>query len=257
MITLRTRRNPRRLSFAKTFGTTTALTDCNFDKNLSNFNQNIPNPTDGDPALPEACTCFARCDTATNEDAIIYDPLYTYQHSCLLENVPFGSPLLLQTPYDSARTDGLKAISEAPGNELTHHRGPYFEIHPTWGQDYFDAFWSALLTGQKPFSAGTVWYPEMNNMTNIDVVNIRPTTDGHAYEICGVVTTDQPRLVVKWWGGELKYFGRAAINALMAQQGSDAIMDMDGKATPADLHSVGFITLLRQELVNLITRLLS
>ncbi len=249
----------KRYSFRKTFGSaySQALIDIDLDLNLSNFNQNLPNPQTGGPALPNACTCFARADAATNEDRIIYDPEFTYRQSCYIENVPFGAPLYLETPYKSGRTDGLKALGEPEGQELNHRRGPYFEIHPSFGQDYFDALWSALLIGGKPITLASVWYPEMTNLTIVDAVSIRPTNDGHAIEICAVKTTDAPRMKIKWWGGSPKYFGRSAINSLMSVSGADCLTDVDGKATISDLKSIGFITLLRQELLNFLQRLLA
>lgn len=253
MITLRTKKDPRRLSFPKTFGSTTELVDIDLDLNLSNFNQHFPSAID--PALPNACTAFSRADTATNEDRIIYDPQFTYEKACFLENVPIGSPLTLESAYKSARTDGLKAVGEPEGMELSHRRGPYFEVHPVKGQDWFDALWSALIKGKRPISLGTMWYPEMTAARVIDGIAIRPTSDGHAYEVCGVQTTDKPRMKVKWWGGEVKWFGREAVNALMNAQGSDNLTDVDGKATPEDLKSIGFIYLLKQDLLMFLKRL--
>ena len=246
----------RQLSFHKTLGSTTALMDIDFDKNLSDFNQNLPNPLTGEPALPNGCTCFARADTATNEDRIIYDPNYIYGLACQAENVPIGYPLYLETAYKVARYGGLKAITEAPGMELSHRRGPYLWVAPKLGQDWFDALWSAMVMGVRPLSCGSNWYPEMTTTTVIDEVNIRPTSDGHAWEVCGVQTQNGvPRMKVKWWGGEPKWFGRAAINSLLSQPGASCLTDVDGQATVADLHSIGFITLLRQMLVDFLTRL--
>lgn len=246
----------QQLSFHKTFGSTVNLIDIDLDKNLSNFNQNTPNPLTGEPALPNGCTAFARADTATNEDQIIYDPNFTYTLACQEENVPVGSPLYLETAYKVSRYGGLKAVSEASGKELNHRRGPYFWIAPKVGQDWFDAMWSALVMGVRPLSVGSNWYPEMTQMTIIDEVNIRPTSDGHAWEVCGVSTQNGiPRMKVKWWGGAPKWFGRSAINSLLSQSGSVCLTDVDGKATVADLRSTGFISLLMQELINFITRL--
>lgn len=246
----------KRYSFHKTFGSNTVLIDINLDKNLSNFNQNLPNPLTGSPALPEGCTCFSRADTATNEDSIIYDPNYTYQLACQEENVPFGQPLYLETAYRVSRYGGLKAISDPAGTELNHRRGPYFWVNPSWGQDWFNALWNAMVMGARPLSIGSVWYPEMNQMVIIDEVNIRPTYMGHSWEICAVQTQNGiPRMKVKWWGGEPKWFGRSAINSLMQQNGSICITDVDGQATVADIKSIGFINLLIQELKNFMSRL--
>lgn len=246
----------KRRSFPKSFGTTTNLVDCEYDLNLTNLNQNIPNAI-GDPALPEACTAFLRADMATNEDRIIYDPQFTYDKACFEQNVPVGSPLPLQAAFDSARVDGLKAVGEPEGMELNHRRGPYAEVHPMGGQDWFDAIWSALNIGKRPIGNGTLWYNQLTQNTTVDSLTIIPSSDGHAWEITGVTTTDQPRMHIKWWGGEPKWFSRATINALLGATGSDCLMDVDGKATLDDLKSVGFIYTLRVMLLSLLKRLLT
>lgn len=60
---------------------------------------------------------------------------------------------------------------------------------------------------------------------------------------------------VKWWNGEPKWFGRQTINTLLSIGGSDCLMDVDGKATLADLKSVGFVYTLRTMLLSLLQRL--
>lgn len=255
---LRTRRNPKRYSYSKSFGSTTQLSDCNFDRSLDNANQNIPNPITGDPALPNACTACSRSDNASNEDGILYSYDFNYQNSCLLDNVPVGSPVTLQSAFDSARIYGLKAVGETTtGQALAHRRGPYAEVHTNLGQDYFDAMWSALQTAQKPLSVGTVWFPEMTDAGIIDMVQFRPTTDGHCWEVVGVKTTTAPRFIVKAWTGNYYYFGRAAVNTLMGAPGSDCLIDIDGMATQQDLKSIGYITILRIALLSFLQRLLA
>lgn len=238
-LTLRKYKDHRRYSFSRTFGATEELVDCEFDTGLANFNQNIPNPTTGDFAMPEGCTAMTRADIATNEDHIIYKPGFTYDKSCFIAGVPVGSPLPLEASFKSGVVYGLQAVDETTDEQaLTHRRGPYFEVDKSH-DDWFDSLWSALLTGKKCLSVGSVWYPEMTTETVIDTVNIRPTNDGHDWEATGVVTQDgTPRMHVKWWGGEMKWLGREAVNSLLSYGGFDCLTDVDGKATPADIQLV-------------------
>lgn len=236
---LRTFKSHKRYSFSRTFGATRLLEDCEFDNGLSNFNQNEPNPVTGDPAYPNGCTAFARADMATNEDHILYSPGFTYLKSCMIANVPVGSALPMETAFTSGKVYGLQAVGETTDAQaLTHRRGPYFEVDRS-NDDWFDSLWSALQTGKKCLSVGTVWFPEMTEATIVDTVNIRPTIDAHDWEVTGVTTQNGiPRMHVKWWGGEPKWFGRAAVNALMNASGSDCLTDVDGKATPADIQTI-------------------
>ena len=239
-LTPRKYKSHKRYSYPRTFGTTTVLTDCDFDLNLGNFNQNEPNPITGDPALPNGCTALARADVATNEDSILYDPGFTYKKSCLIANVPVGSALPMEAAFQSGIVYGLQAVGETTDAEaLTHRRGPYFEVEPVNGQDYFDSLWSAMLVGKKCISVGTPWFPELTGSSIVNDITIRPTTDWHDWEACGVTTTNGiPMMKVKWWGGEPKMFGRNAVNSLLGVSGSDALCDTDGKATPADIQTV-------------------
>jgi hypothetical protein len=85
---------------------------------------------------------------------------------------------------------------------------------------------------------------------------IRPTADAHNWEITGVSTQNGvQRMHVKWWGGQPKWFGRAAVNALTAAKGSDCLTDVDGKATPADIQTVKLTIM--QTLVSYLQRLLA
>lgn len=236
---LRTYKSRKRYSFSRTFGAAEELIDCEFDTGLSNFNQNEPNPVTGDPAYPEGCTAFARADIATNEDRIQYAPGFTYLKSCLIANVPVGSPLPIETSFKSGIVYGLQAVGETTDAQaLAHRRGPYFEVDLSH-DDWFDSLWSALLKGKKCLSVGTMWYPELTTNVTVDSVTIRPTNDGHDWEVTGVTTQNGvPRMHVKWWGGEMKWFGRETINALMGAGGSDCLVDVDGKATPQDIQTV-------------------
>lgn len=230
----------RRYSYQRTFGSATVLTDCDFDLNIADFNQNEINPVTGDIPLPNGCTAFARTDIGMNEDNIIYDPEFTYEKSCFIAGVPVGSPLPLEASFKSGIVYGLRALGETTDAQaLTHRRGPYFEVEPVNGQDYFDALWSTMLLGKKCVSVGTPWFPEMTDAASITDVNIRPTIDWHNWEACGVKTTDGVSwMKVKWWGGEPKWFGRDAVNSLLSVSGSDVLCDTDGKATPADIRTV-------------------
>jgi hypothetical protein len=235
----RTFRDNRRYSFRRTFGATAVRTDCDFDTGLSNFNQNLENPTTGEPAYPNGCTGFTRADIATNEDKIAYKPGYVYEKACLIAEVPVGAPVPIETSFKVGIDYGLMAVGETTEEQAqTHRRGPYFEVYPTMGQDYFDAIWSALLVGKKGISAGTPWFPEFNPASIVDEVAIRPTNDWHDWEAIGIVTTDRPRLKVKWWGGDPKFFGREAINALCSVQGTDLLTDVAGKARPEDIKTI-------------------
>lgn len=236
---LRRFKDHRRYDFHRTFGGAPALTDCEFDLSLSDFNQNLPNPVTGDPALPNGCTGFTRADIASNEDHILYKPGFTYRKTCLIEGVAVGEPCSLESSFKSGVVYGLQAVGEdTDAQALPHRRGPYFEVTRGNG-DWFDSLWSALLKGNRSLSAGTAWYPEMTAASVVDSVQARPTADGHNWEITGVTTANGvPRMHVKWWGGEPKWFGRAAVNSLMGAQGSDCLTDVDGKATPADIRTV-------------------
>lgn len=236
----RTYKDHRRYSFSRTFGSTGILSYTSIDVSLVNFNQNEPNPVTGDPALPNGCTAFARCDIATNEDRIIYKPGFTYEKSCLIANVPVGSPLPLETSFKSGVDYGFQAIGETTDAQaLTHRRGPYFEVHPDNGQDMFDSLWSALQKGQRCISVGTPWFPELTNGIQIDAISIGSLDDWHDWEACNVIERNNlPYMEVKAWTGDIKYFSRSVVNALCGIAGSDALTDVDGKATPEDIQLV-------------------
>ncbi len=248
----------RRFSFAHTFGTTTELVDCDFDTGLNNPNQNEPNPITDDPALPNGCTCEARCDIATNEDKIIYKVNPLYEKCCFMENVPVGSPLPLETAFKAGIVYGLLAVGETTDAQaLVHRRGPYFEVHPVGGQDYFDALWSALLVGTRGIVLGMPWFGDQINFLNqVDSIVIHLTDDWHAPEAVGVQTVNgQPYLKMKWYGGEPKLFSRSVINQLMAVSGTDALTDVDGKYQPTDIQTVQLT--IRETLISYYHRLLS
>lgn len=246
----------RRYSFSRTFGSTSSLEPIDLDSELANFNQNKPNLVTGDPAYPNGCTAFARTDIATNEDRIIYKPGFTYEKSCFIENVPIGSPLQMGTAFKAGIVYGLLAVGETTDDQaLFHRRGAYFEVHPIPGQDYFDAIWSALVTGRRGVSIGTPWFPEMTGSSSVSSVWIRPTSDWHDWEAIGVeISNGIPWMKVKWWGGEPKLFSRETVNALCSVQGSDLLTDVDGKATGMDIQTVQLT--IRQTLLNYYYRLL-
>lgn len=233
-------RDHKRYSFRRTFGTTQSLADIDLDTGLSNFDQNSPNPITGDPALPNGCTAFTRTDIATNEDSIIYKPGFTYEKSCYMENVSLGAPLTLETSFKSGVVYGLLAVGETTDEQaLVHRRGPYFEVHPGPSQDYFDAVWSALTIGKRGISVGTPWFPELTSAAIVDSIQMRPTSEFHNWEACGVQTIHGiPYMKVKWWGGPRKLFSRMTVNALCSAKGSDLLTDTDGKATGIDIQFV-------------------
>lgn len=253
---LRKYKDHRRYSFSRTFGNAVVFTDCEYDLNLANFNQNQSNPVTGDPPLPNGCTAFTRTDIAANEDRILYRPGFTYTKSCMIEGIPEGSGLTLESSFKSGVVYGLQAVGEtADAQALAHRRGPYFEVTKS-NDDWFDSLWNALQKGKKSLSVGTVWFPEMTSALTVDFVNVRPTTDGHNWEVTGVTTQNGiPRMHVKWWGGEPKWFGRAAINALMSYKGSDCLIDVDGKAIPTDIQTVRLT--ITQVLISYMQRLLA
>lgn len=250
-------RDHRRYSYAHTFGTTSALIDCDLDLDLANFNQNEPNPVTGEPAYPNGCTGFTRADIATNEDKTIYKPGFTYGKTCLIENVPVGQGCSLESAMKSGIVYGLQAIGETTDQEaLAHRRGPYFEVRPVSGQDYFNAIWSALQVGQRCISVGTPWFPELTYVNNpVDSVILRETSDWHNWEACGVQTINgTPYMKVKAWTGRTYWFGRAVVNALMSVQGSDCLADTDGKYQPTDIQTVRLTIM--QTLLSFMYRLL-
>ncbi len=256
-LTPRTYKDHRRFSFPKTFGTTADLAYLDLDTNTANFNENIPNPITEEPAMPNGCTAFARTDIAMNEDKIIYKPSFTYEKSCLMENVPIGSPLELETAFKSSIVYGLLALGETTDAQaLTHRRGPYFEVHPVAGQDWFDALWSALQRGQKGISVGMPWFgDQINFLTQVESVVIHQTDDWHNPEAVGVQEVNgKPYMKLKWWGGQPKLFSREAINMLMAVNGTDALTDVDGKYMPNDIFTVQLT--IKQTLISYYYRLL-
>lgn len=247
----------RRYSFARTFGTTGIFSEIDLDTGLANFNQNIPNPVTGDPALVNGCTAFARTDIATNEDKIVYKPGFTYKKSCVLAGVLEGAALPLETAFKSGVVDGLQAVGETTDAQaLTHARGSYFEVHPANGQDMFDSLWSALKIGQRGISVGTPWFPELTNGSELLAINIRSTDDWHDWESIGVKRINGvPYMKVKAWTGDIKWLSRQVVNALYSVQGSDALTDVHGKATIADIQTVRLTKI--QLLISLLQRLLA
>lgn len=235
----------RRYSFPHTFGNTTSLFAIDLDAGLTNPNQNIPDPVFGNPAYPNGCTAFTTTDIATDEDKVVYNPGFTYTQTLLIANEPMGSACTLQDSVKSSIVYGLEQKGENAEQALWHRRGSYFEVHPVFGQDYFDSLWSAMCLKQKSISVGTPWFPELTNAVGgiVDDIQIRPTDDWHNWKACGVkIINGQPHLKVKAWTG-LKlgdngfyYFSRGTVNDLMAVKGTDALMTQ--KASPANAQNV-------------------
>lgn len=246
-LTPRAYKDHRRYSFGRTFGATAVLEDFNVDPGLTMPDQNQPDPYWNNPALPEGCSGFSVADTATTDDKIIYNPKFNYDNTLLMENLPEGSPCTLQDAYKSPVVYGLQAKGEDTSQALSHRRGPYFEVHPTNGLDYFDSLLSAVKINNKPITIGTPWVPQFENIGMNGIQTYMPQgtsfSDWHAWNTVGRKTIGGIiYLVAKTWQGHwfgdggYTYFPREIINSLMSIQGSDALTN--AKAQPGDIQVV-------------------
>lgn len=252
----------RNYSYGHTFGTTEAfLTELNFDARLTVPDQNKPDPRFNNPAFPNGCTAFTTTDIATDEDKNVYNPAFTYARTLLLEDAVSGSPCSIQDSLKSSMVYGLAQKDEGDAEALHHRRGPYFEIRPTNGQDWFDAIRSSVQKNKRSVSVGTQWFPEFTTASGgiVDSFSLRNTNDWHDFKVSGwkPVGNKQYLIVKPWVGPDLGdkgffYFSRETVNKLFSVKGCGVFTN--AHALPSDIQSVQ-LTLL-QTLVSYYYRLL-
>lgn len=253
----------RNFDYHRTFGSITSFVDSlDLDAGLTMPNQNVPDSTWGNPPYPNGCTAFTTTDVATDEDKAIYDPGFTYKQTLLIEGSPMGSGCTVQDSMKSATVYGLRATGELPDQALQHRRGPYFEIRPTDGMDWFDSARSALQMNRRSVSVGTQWFPSITYAYGgvVNDVVLVPTTDWHNYKACGFRNINDIQYIkVKPWVGDklgdagFYWFGRIAFNKLMSVDGTGAFTN--AHAMPGDILTVKLT--IAQTLLSYYYRLLS
>lgn len=240
-------RDPRRYSFPLTFGTTIVfLDDLDLDAGLTMPDQNSYDPIFGNPALPNGCTGFTTTDIATDEDHIVYDPRFTYEKTLFMENAPEGAGCQPEDSMKSAVVYGLKAKGETDQQALTHRRGPYFQIHPDAGLDWFDSIRSAMMKNRRSVSMATMWILSWENVGSDAIISVVPSgplrafQDWHNWKCSGWKQIGGvPYLRAKTWQGSgyghggWAYFSREVINAIFVYDGTEVLTNT--KAMPGDV----------------------
>lgn len=254
-------RDGRRYSYSRTFGTVGVIPDFLVDPQITNPNQNLKDPYWPREALPNGCTGFATAHIAECDLKAPVDPRFTYDKTLLIQNGQEGDMCTLQDSFKSATVYGVRLKGETDEEALKHRRAPYFEVHPTNGQDWFDALASAAYTNNRPVSIGTTWPPYFEMIGANGIQTYVPTSwvGGHDHNIVGKKTMGGKEYLIdkSWNGGNwgddgYSYFSREIINATMKIRGSDALTNR--AAAPGDIQLVKLNIL--QVLISLYYRLL-
>lgn len=230
----------RTYDFHRTFGAPTQIVVNEFD-----LDPGFTMPNQNADGYPNGCTGYTQADCATDQDKIVYNPVYTYKMTLMMDDQEVGEPCSVLTSLKSTTVYGLmrKDIVDDPA---LHRRAPYFIIRRLNGS-HFDGIVSAMWTKLVSVSVATPWPPSINNAGPDGIVTITDWpldfTSGHNYKICGVKKIrGVDYLRVKSWQGEnvgdkgWLYFDKATIDRLLAYRGAGAFANVH--AEPGDIRVV-------------------
>lgn len=248
-------RDHRTYDFQKTFGQAVLdYSEFTLDAGLTMRDQNAE-------GLPQGCTGMTQTDCATDQDKLVYEPLFTYKWTLFMEDSPMGSPCSVMASLKSTTVYGLQEKGKE-GEELTHRRAPYFIIKRLG--DHFDGIVSAMRLKNISVSVGTPWPSDLERTGKDGIVHIYdwPTefTSGHNYKICGIKHINgEPYLRVKSWQGAhfgdkgWCYFDRKTTNRLLGYEGAGAFANV--KAEKSDIRLVSMTII--QTIISYLYRLLA
>lgn len=243
----------RDLSYHRSFG---AIFPPQFPASFSLDHQGIF-LNQNDIGMPFGCTGMTQADNASEEDHKQYDPRFTYERTCFMEDHPTNQGCDIRTSLKSTQVYGL---AENAGEPYQNRRGRYFNIYDDGPTDWFDSIRLALMTHNVGVSVGTPWFAQWATPTN-GILSM-PIYSGkpfdyvwHNYAIKGwEVINGQPMLLCKAWQGKAYgnngwvYMNRSVCNYVMSIRGSVAYVNI--KATPADISTIR-VSLLETALVYL------
>lgn len=202
----------RDYSLHRTFGSVAQelpLMEYNYDAGLTMWDQDEPQLPYFDHALFNGCTGMAQADIASDQDGVIYNPIKTYDATCLVEGHGEEDGCDIRTSALTTINQGLwKLEDQTPA----YKRAQIFNIDKVPGMDWFDSFRIALRlqAGTKTgISTGTLWPSEWETLVKSDGIapdfnysGNRNDYPWHDYKISGEKTIDGlPMLCIKSWQG--------------------------------------------------------
>lgn len=220
------RKDHRDRSFPRTFGSTTAFPDeLNLDAGFGFPDQNA----DG---RPDGCTGYAQTEICQDEDAIRYDPGFTYDKTRMMEGTypqPVGCDI--RESLTSLIAYGALGLGETTEEQAGYHRrGAYYNVVDSPDLDAFDDVRSAIITNRRSVSVATPWFSEWEQ-TTLGVVPMPSSSPVafHNWKICGwKQILGRTYLIGKSWQGPnygdhgYHYVSRETFNAVMEMAGSAA-----------------------------------
>lgn len=230
-------------------------------------NQTLPDTrfTPPAPAIPNGCTGETQTSICSDEDGVVYNPKYTYDMTCMMENHDESQGCDIRNSAKSLTIYGLQMQGDMPTQTLARKRGQYFVIDLASGYDWFDSFRLALRANGRSISTATPWFIEWEIATGINGVLISDFTyngipsdySWHNYKICGelVLPSGEDAIeAISWQGNNFGdagkcYFTRETFNKAFDIYGTLALTP-GPRIAPGDIQYVK-LTILQQALVYL------
>lgn len=233
----------RDYSYGLSFGAVATFPDAfSVDRGLTNRDQNA----DG---WPFSCTGQTTADIATDQDGLIYDPIFTYKKTCYMEGHDPNQGCQIRNSIKSARIYGMKPEHVDESDAINHKRGAYFNVYDDHGLDFFDTVRSAILTNKRGVSIGTPFFGSWNYAPNGIAQDFEYDGNPNHYSwhnmaVKGWKTLNGiPYLMLKVWLGPsfgdngFLLIDREKFNRLMAINGAAAFTFAAYK--PEDAQSIG------------------
>jgi len=245
--TIRHLLDPRDYSFTRSFG----VTKQDLPPREYNYDLGIRMPDQNADGYRNGCTGYTQADIATDQDAIPYDPIFTYEKTCLIEGHGPERGCSIRNSAKTGIVYGMKGEHEEnDAQALTHRRGAFYSVEKVSGCDWFDSMRLALRKSGTSISVGTLWFLEWGETASDGILTPYFYFDGkwdeesgHNYKICGEKTINgQPYLIAKPWLGKnfgdngWCYFSRETFNKVFDIYGTIAIIQT--RATPQDIITI-------------------
>lgn len=256
-----------RIKLGLTITGTLASKEYTYDAGFPIPNQDLPDTRFNPPLPPIPSGCTGECTTSIcmDEDKALYNPKYTYDMTCMMENHDESQGCDIRNSAKSLTIYGLEAPGDTPTQTLARKRGAYFMIDLAPGYDWFDSFRLALRANGRSISMATPWFEEWEIATGIDGVlistfdynGIVSDYNWHDSKICGeiVLPSGEDALIdISWQGNNFGddgkcYFTRETFNKAFDIYGTLALTPGPAIA-PGDIQYVK-LTILQQALVYL------
>lgn len=218
-------------------------------------------------ALPLGCTGEAQTFLKGLQDNALYNPKFTYDKTCLIENHGPEEGCDIRNSSKSLRVFGAQRVDETTNEQAVQHKsGQTFSVDKAPGRDWFDSQRIALRNEKQGISVGTIWFSEWENPDPTGLLSPTFVYDGnadeyswHNYAFTGEkVINGEPTLEVVSWQGEnyavkgIAYMNRATFNRAFDIYGTIALIT--AKALPGDVRTIQLD--LYQTILDLINRVL-